>query len=110
MSKELRYGILGCGMMGKEHIQNINLIDGARVTAIADPDAEMQRENKLLVPEARYCNNLDELLAVEDFDALLIVSPNYQRAEQLLTIFAKIDNQKHKNALHSMYLDTDSQS
>ena len=89
MSKTLRYGILGCGMMGKEHIQNINLIDGASVTAIADPDAEMQRDNKLLVPEARYCNDLDELLAVDDFDALLIVSPNYQHAEQLLTIFAK---------------------
>lgn len=89
MSKTLRYGILGCGMMGKEHIQNINLIPGASVTAIADPDDEMQSENKKLVPDARFCSNIDELLSVEDFDALLIVSPNYQHAEQLLTIFEK---------------------
>jgi len=89
MSKTLRYGILGCGMMGKEHIRNIALIDGASVTAIADPDADMQADNQLLAPNARFCNNLEELLSVDDFDALLIVSPNYQHAEQLLTVFAQ---------------------
>ena len=25
------YGIIGCGMMGNEHIANLNLLDGARV-------------------------------------------------------------------------------
>ena len=89
MSKTLRYGILGCGMMGKEHIRNINLIGGASVTAIADPDESMQAENQAMVPAARFCNDLDALLAVNDFDALLIVSPNYQHAEQLLQIFEK---------------------
>ena len=89
MSKTLRYGILGCGMMGREHIRNIELIEGASVAAIADPDHDMQQENKLLAPDARYCNDIDELLAVDDFDALLIVSPNYQHAEQLMTVFAK---------------------
>ena len=89
MSKVLRYGILGCGMMGREHIRNIDLIEGASVAAIADPDQEMQQENKLLAPNARYCSNIDELLAVDDFDALLIVSPNYQHAGQLMTIFEK---------------------
>lgn len=89
MSQTLRYGILGCGMMGKEHIRNINLIEGASVTAIADPDVSMQTENQAMVPSARFCQSLDELLAVDDFDALLIVSPNYQHAEQLLQIFEK---------------------
>lgn len=89
MSKTLRYGILGCGMMGKEHIRNIALIDGASVTAIADPDAAMQAENKAMLPEARFCDDLDGLLSVDDFDALLIVSPNYQHAEQLITIFER---------------------
>ncbi|PWQ99356.1 Gfo/Idh/MocA family protein [Leucothrix arctica] len=89
MSKELRYGILGCGMMGQEHIRNIDLIEGASVTAIADPDAGMQQENKRFAPNARFCNDLDELLAGNDFDALLIVSPNYQHASQLMEVFAK---------------------
>ena len=89
VSSTLRYGILGCGMMGKEHIRNINLIEGASVTAIADPDGPMQAENRAMVPSARFCQCLDELLAVDDFDALLIVSPNYQHAAQLLQIFEK---------------------
>lgn len=82
----VRYGILGCGMMGKEHIRNIQLIDGARVSAIADPDASMQAENKALAPDARFCNTLEELLSIDDIDALMIASPNYQHAEQLLQI------------------------
>ncbi|PWQ94326.1 Gfo/Idh/MocA family protein [Leucothrix pacifica] len=89
MSKTLRYGILGCGMMGKEHIRNIALIDGASVTAVADPDGAMQTENQAMLPEARFCHDLDELLSVDDFDALLIASPNYQHAEQLLTVFER---------------------
>ena len=44
--KTVRYGILGCGMMGKEHIRNIQLIDGATVSAVADPDVSMQMESK----------------------------------------------------------------
>ena len=33
----LRYGIIGCGSMGREHIENIHALPGAVVTAIADP-------------------------------------------------------------------------
>ena len=35
----VRYGVIGTGMMGIEHIENLNAIDGATVTAISDPDA-----------------------------------------------------------------------
>lgn len=75
--------------MGKEHIRNLQLISGTSITAIADPDQGMQADNEALVPEARLCSTLDELLAVEDFDALLVASPNYQHAEQLLNILTR---------------------
>ncbi|MDG2457199.1 MAG: hypothetical protein P8N10_06260 [SAR86 cluster bacterium] len=32
----IRYGIIGTGMMGCEHIRNILQIEGADITAIAD--------------------------------------------------------------------------
>ena len=35
------YGIVGCGMMGREHIRNIALMDDAAVGAILEPDPEM---------------------------------------------------------------------
>lgn len=85
----VRYGILGCGMMGKEHIRNLQLIKGASVTAVADPDPAMQQSNQALVPKARFCSTLDELLDVDDFDVLLVASPNYQHADQLLIVLSR---------------------
>ena len=38
----LRYGLIGSGMMGQEHIRNLALLEGVEVTAIADPDDAMR--------------------------------------------------------------------
>ena len=38
----LRYGIIGSGMMGVEHIENLSHTEGVEVTAIADPDPEAE--------------------------------------------------------------------
>ena len=36
MSKNIKYGIIGAGVMGQEHIHNINIIDNAEVVAVCD--------------------------------------------------------------------------
>ena len=41
MTKGLRFGLLGCGMMGREHIHNLHLT-GAEVAVIAEPDEAMK--------------------------------------------------------------------
>ena len=33
MTKVTNYGLIGCGMMGQEHLRNIALLPGARVAA-----------------------------------------------------------------------------
>ena len=38
---DLRYGIVGAGMMGVEHLRNIDAIDGAQVVAVADPHDDL---------------------------------------------------------------------
>ncbi len=38
----IRYGLIGSGMMGQKHIQNLALLEGCDVTAISDPDANMR--------------------------------------------------------------------
>ena len=35
------YGIIGCGMMGQEHLSNIALLEDAIATVIYEPDPEM---------------------------------------------------------------------
>ncbi|RYD21186.1 MAG: hypothetical protein EOP89_13615 [Lysobacteraceae bacterium] len=37
--EQVRYGLVGTGMMGVEHLQNLAVTPGAVVTAIADPVA-----------------------------------------------------------------------
>lgn len=84
----LRYGIIGCGMMGQEHIRNIQLLPDAAVVAVVEPDAAMRTSIQLLVPEVRFEASIELLLARKDIDALLIASPNFMHAEQLLQIFS----------------------
>ena len=38
-SGSIRWGIVGAGMMGIEHIQNLRITPGAQVVALADPHA-----------------------------------------------------------------------
>ena len=42
MAKHISYGIIGCGMMGQEHLRNIALLPDAGVAAIFEPDATMR--------------------------------------------------------------------
>ena len=84
------YGMIGCGMMGREHIQNIALMEGARVGAIYEPDPEMAAAALAQAPEAVICPSLDALLDDGTLDCLLIVSPNHCHAEQLEAIAAKV--------------------
>ena len=79
----VRYGIVGTGMMGQEHIRNIALLEGAEVAAIAEPDAAMRAAGAALVPQAKVHDSLDALLTAGGVDALVIVSPNHLHVPQL---------------------------
>jgi predicted dehydrogenase len=79
----LRYGIIGCGMMGQEHLRNIALLDGASVVAIYEPDPAMRAAAAALAPDARMVGSVAEVLAVSEVNCLLIASPNFLHLEQL---------------------------
>ncbi|MEM1274694.1 MAG: Gfo/Idh/MocA family oxidoreductase [Pseudomonadota bacterium] len=79
----MRYGIIGCGMMGQEHIRNIQLLNGASVAAIYEPDADMAAKAQALAPQAQLCDSVEALLLVPQLDTLLIASPNDCHVGQL---------------------------
>lgn len=81
-----RYGIIGCGMMGQEHLRNIALLPGAQVTRIFEPDADMLARSLALVPGAQSAASLPEVVQASDVDCLLIASPNFCHADQLREI------------------------
>jgi myo-inositol 2-dehydrogenase / D-chiro-inositol 1-dehydrogenase len=75
---DIRYGIIGSGMMGHEHIRNIGLIDGARVTAVSDPDEGMRTSAAALAGGgcAAFVDH-HSLLQSGLCDALVIAAPNH---------------------------------
>jgi predicted dehydrogenase len=75
----VRYGIIGSGMMGLEHLWNLHHVPGAAVTAIADPNPP-SREATILFDEGRseiveFADHRD-LLASGLVDAVIVSSPN----------------------------------
>jgi predicted dehydrogenase len=83
MTKIVKYGVVGGGMMGQEHIKNIALLNDTQVVGIFEPNEDMAKIVSQLAPDARLCSSLEDLLTVNDLDCLVIVSPNHVHLEQL---------------------------
>jgi predicted dehydrogenase len=84
----VRYGLIGCGMMGQEHLRNIALIPEARVAAIYEPDPAMRAAAAALAPGATLHPGIDATIADPAVNCLLIASPNHLHLAQLERIAA----------------------
>ena len=91
------YGIIGCGMMGQEHLRTIALLPESRVAAIFEPDPGMRKAASTAVPDALMVDSIEALLAVEAVNCLLIASPNYLHRQQIEAI--KSPNRLNKLAV-----------
>jgi myo-inositol 2-dehydrogenase/D-chiro-inositol 1-dehydrogenase len=72
----LRYGVIGVGMMGCEHIRNLQAINGCAVVAFADTHEPSRNNAKHLVAEATSYVDYREMLADEQLDVVVIATPN----------------------------------
>ena len=77
------YGMIGCGMMGQEHLRNIALLPDTKVTAIFEPDSQMAQAAVAFAPDAKFHDSIEALLAAPELDCLVIVSPNFCHLDQL---------------------------
>ena len=89
MSGEIRYGVIGTGMMGCEHITNLLHLPGAVVTAIADPHEHSRAWAQLAVgldtPLQTFASHHD-LLASGLCDAVVIATPNHTHHDVLIDV------------------------
>ncbi len=89
--QELRYGVIGTGMMGCEHLRNLIALPGVHVAAIADP-VERSRAWAADVLDGRgpFTSSADyrQLLETDDLDAVVIVTPNHTHADVVRDIYA----------------------
>ncbi|MQQ10152.1 gfo/Idh/MocA family oxidoreductase [Epibacterium sp. SM1979] len=89
MSEPTKYGIIGCGMMGQEHLRNIALLPNTQVAAIFEPNAQMQADSAKFAPDAQFVDSVQALLAVDGLDCIMIASPNFRHVEQLEALAAQ---------------------
>ncbi len=87
-STQIRYGFIGCGMMGQEHLRNLSMVEGAAAVAIFEPDAVMRELAASFAPGAEFEPSFESILLRRDIDAWVITSPNYCHADQLSAIAA----------------------
>ncbi|MAY89715.1 MAG: oxidoreductase, partial [Rickettsiales bacterium] len=78
MSDTIKYGVIGAGVMGQEHIQNINIIDNAEIVAVCDTNENSMNQAKSLVKgSAEFYKDLNELVSKNIADAYIIATPNF---------------------------------
>jgi predicted dehydrogenase len=91
MGGKLRVGVIGTGMMGYEHINNLKLMPEVEISALADPTPSMlSKANAMLstpLPNSALFNDSDALLASGLIDAVVVASPNHTHHDGLQGVF-----------------------
>ncbi|MBK9432892.1 MAG: Gfo/Idh/MocA family oxidoreductase [Sphingomonadales bacterium] len=91
LTNTVRYGLVGSGMMGVEHIQNLAITPGAVVTALADPTESSLGWAKNALGDwaegVQTFSSSAELAESGLCDAVIVASPNYTHREVLVPLF-----------------------
>jgi len=89
---DLRLGVIGTGMMGCEHIRNVNALPGAVVAAVSDPNEVplgWARDNLgERASEVRFLRDHRDLLSSGVIDAVIVASPNHTHASVLADVLS----------------------
>ena len=87
MSNDLRFGVIGAGSMGLEHILNIAALPGGRVTALADPHGvSLDKASATIDNQVMTFSDHRRLIDSGECDAVVVASPNMTHIEILLDV------------------------
>ncbi|MFE9674244.1 Gfo/Idh/MocA family protein [Streptomyces sp. NPDC006259] len=90
MGEPLGVAVLGAGHMGADHVRRLDrVVSGARVAAVADPDADRAREAAAGAEGASAHTSAEAALDAPGVAAVLIASPGPAHEEALLAAFAR---------------------
>jgi myo-inositol 2-dehydrogenase/D-chiro-inositol 1-dehydrogenase len=89
--EQVRYGLVGTGMMGVEHLNNLAITPGAVVTAICDPvESSLGLARAALGEKAAGVKAFDSSAALAAsglVDAVIVASPNHTHRSVLEPLF-----------------------
>src|SRR5436309_1522765 len=81
MTKKLRFGIIGCGVIGRIHAEAITSLPVAQLVAVADSIPERAQELAEKFHVTPY-EDFQEMLAHEELDVVDICTPSGQHGEE----------------------------
>jgi len=90
----IRFGIIGCGLMGKSHATSLleGKIPGATLTAVCDIDPKVHEWAKEKSADIKTFTTTVELFAAGVVDAVIIATPHY---EHPIYAMEAMDNKVH---------------
>jgi len=87
--KRLRYGLIGCGMMGKGHIGSLEPLEGVELVALADTcESSLESALEKLGREVPTYSAHAEMLEKEELDACVVATPNHTHADIVCDVLA----------------------
>src|SRR4051794_21877630 len=84
--QKLRYGILGSGFMGRTHAEAIKHIENAELIAVA---LGSRAPGLAADYGVQLCENVEQLIARDDIDAVIITTPQYAHVNEALAAAAR---------------------
>ena len=88
-NEHIRYGVIGTGMMGIEHILNVLSLDDTSVVAIADTDEGSRTDGlEAAGPDCAVYSDYTDLLTDDNVDAVVVVTPNFTHIDVMRDVIA----------------------
>jgi 2-hydroxy-4-carboxymuconate semialdehyde hemiacetal dehydrogenase len=77
-------GLAGAGAFGIKHLDGLRQIDGVQVAALVDPELDKAREVAAQYGIGDVTADLDDVLARDDVDAMILTTPTQMHASQAI--------------------------
>jgi predicted dehydrogenase len=78
--EKVRFGILGCGFIGRVHINQIIAQDDAEVVAVFDPSEALAKQAAEM-SGGLAITTAEELISLQEVDVVVVASPNKTHAD-----------------------------
>ena len=87
-----RYGLIGAGRMGQEHIRSLAFVEGAQLVAIAEPNDRPMNQTFETLKSSPFkpaiYSEWRDMIAAAQLDAVILATPSFVHHDMLVDLMA----------------------